>query len=185
VAVWRIRGHGGCHLLRLVLDHVGVVSLRVHHGRRAVHVRRLEVLRLRLHVCAFEVLDGGQRHGYCARRRAAIVGRGQLLAVGRAVVLLVLVLLVVLLLVLLDWRERRRTLHLWRGLLLRVVVVFLLLVLLLLDDGRGRRRAMRRSRGLVVYYCWPCWVLVHGGGDRDHSRGGVTCTVAAAVGSLR
>jgi hypothetical protein len=26
-------------------------------------------------------------------------------------------------------------------------------------------------------------VLVHGG-DREHSRGGVTCTVAAAVGSL-
>ena len=136
---------------------------------------------MRLHVCAFEVLDGGQRHGYSARRRAAIVGRrGQLLGVGRAVVLWVLV---VLLLVLLNWRERRRTLHLWRGLLLRQWVVVLLL--LLVDDGRGRRRAMRRSRGLVVYYCWPaCWVLVHGG-DRDHSRGGVTCTVAAAVGSLR
>ena len=83
---------------------------------------------MRLHVCAFEVLDGGQRHGYCARRRAAIVRRGQLLAVGRTVVLCVLVLLEVLLLVLLDWRERRRTLHLWRGLLLRVVVMFLLLV---------------------------------------------------------
>lgn len=142
---------------------------------------------MRLHVCAFEVLDGGQRHGYSARRRAAIVGRrGQLLGVGRAVVLWMLVLLVVvllLLLMLLDWRERRRTLHLWRGLLLRQWVVVLLL--LLVDDGRGRRRAMRRSRGLVVYYCWPaCWVLVHGG-DRDHSRGGVTCTVAAAVGSLR
>ena len=40
----------------------------------------------------------------------------------------VLVLVVLLLLVLLDWRERRRTLHLWRGLLLRVVVMFLLLV---------------------------------------------------------
>ena len=139
---------------------------------------------MRLHVCAFEVLDGWQRHGHSARRRAAIVGRGgQLLGVGRAVVLWVLVLLVVLLLVLRDWRERRRTLHLWRGLLLRQWVVVLLL--LLVDDGRGRRRAMRRSRGLVVYYCWPaCWVLVHGG-DRDHLRGGVTCTVAAAVGSLR
>ena len=146
---------------------------------------------MRLHVCAFEVLDGGQRHGHCTGRRAAIVGRGQLLAVGRTVVLWVLVL--VMLLVLLNWRERRRALHLWRGMLLLllgvfvVVVVLLLLLLLLLldDDGRGRRRAMRRSGGLVVYYCWPCWVLVHGGGDRDHSRGGVTCTVAAAVGSLR
>ena len=82
--------------------------------------------------------------------------------------------LVVLVLLLLDWRERRRTLHLRRGLALRRVVLLLLLLL----DGRGRRRAMRRSGGLVV-----CWVLVHGG-DRDHSRG-VTCTVAAAVGSLR
>jgi len=105
------------------------------------------------------------------------------LTVRHAVVLRKLVLLV-LLLVLLDWRERRRTLHLWRGLLLRVLEEVVLL-LLLVDDGRGRRRAMRRSRGLVVYYCWPaCWVLVHGG-DRDHLRGGVTCTVAAAVGSLR
>ena len=157
----------------------------MHHGRCAVHVRRREILGLRLHVCAFKVLDGGQRHGHPARRRAAIVGRGgQLLGVGRAVVLWVLVLLVVLLLMLLDWRERRRALHLWRGLLLRVLEEVVLL-LLLVDNGRGRRRAMRRSRGLVVYYCWPaCWVLVHGG-DRDHVRGGVTCTVAAAVGSLR
>jgi hypothetical protein len=184
VAVWRIRGHSGWHWLLLVLNHVGVVGLRMYHGRCAVHVRRWEVLRLRLHVCAFKVLDGGQRHGHCARRRAAIVGRGQLLAVGRTVVLWVLMLVMLLLLVLLDWRERRRALHLWRGLLLRVFVTVLLLLFLLLDDGRGRRRAMRRSRGLVVYYCWRCWVLVHGG-DRDHSRGGVTCTVAAAVGSLR
>ena len=94
---------------------------------------------MRLHVCAFEVLDGGQRHGHSARRRAAIVGRGgQLLGVGRAVVLWVLVLLVVLLLMLLDWRERRRALHLWRGLLLRVLEEVVLL-LLLVDDGRGRR----------------------------------------------
>jgi hypothetical protein len=82
------------------------------------------------------------------------------------------VLLLVLLLVLLYWWERRRTLHLRRGLLGMVLRLLLL-------DGRGRRRAMRRSGCLVVY----CWVLVHGG-DRDHSRG-VTCTVAAAVGSLR
>lgn len=145
----------------------------MHHGRCAVHVRRREILGLRLHVCAFKVLDGGQRHGHPARRRAAIVGRGgQLLGVGCAVVLWMLVLLVVLLLLmLLDWRERRRTLHLWRGLLLRVLEEVVLL-LLLVDNGRGRRRAMRRSRGLVVYYCWPaCWVLVHGG-DRDHLCGG-------------
>ena len=72
MAIWRIRGHGGCHGLRLVLDHVGVVGLRMHHGRCAVHVRRREILGLRLHVCAFEVLDGWQRHGHSARRRAAI-----------------------------------------------------------------------------------------------------------------
>jgi hypothetical protein len=54
-----------------------------------------------------------------------------------------------------------------------------------------RRRARRRQRvdglatsgrsmggGVLVVR-----VLVHG--DREHSRGGVTCTVAAAVGSLR
>ena len=99
------------------------------------------------------------------------------MAVGRAVVLWVLMML---LLVLLDWRERLRALHLRRGLLRAVIV----LRLMLLVDRRGRGRAMRRSSGLVVC-CWPCWVLVHGG-DRDHSRGGVTCTVAAAtVGSLR
>lgn len=136
-------------------------------------MRGRKVLRLRLHVCAFEVLDRGQRHGGCAGRRAAIVRRGQLLTVRRGVVLLVLVvlmlvvLLLVMLLLLLGWRERRRALHLRRGLLL----------LLLLLDGRRRGRAMR-ALSLVV-----C-VLVHSGGDRDHSRG-VTCTAAAADGWTR
>ena len=78
-------------------------------------------------------------------------------------------------------------------------VVLLVLRMLLLVMGHGerlrglhlRRRARRRQLvdrlatsgrsmggGVLVVR-----VLVHG--DREHSRGGVTCTVAAAVGSLR
>lgn len=45
-------------------------------------MRCWHVVRLRLYGGAFEVLDGGQRHGGGAGRRGAIVGRGQMLAVG-------------------------------------------------------------------------------------------------------
>lgn len=47
---------------------------RVHHVRRAVHVRGGDVLRLRLQARAFEMLDGRQRHGGGAGRRSAIIG---------------------------------------------------------------------------------------------------------------
>lgn len=74
---------------------------RVHHGRHAVHVRGGDVLGLRLKASTFEMLDGRQRHGGGAGRRAAMIGRGQLLSARRAVVLLLAMLWLLLLLLLL------------------------------------------------------------------------------------
>jgi hypothetical protein len=89
-----------------------------------------------------------------------------MLAVGIVLVVWEVVLLVLGMLLLVGHGERMRGLHLRRRARRR--------------QGVDRLATSGRSMGggvLVVR------VLVHG--DREHSRGGVTCTVAAAVGSLR
>jgi hypothetical protein len=89
-----------------------------------------------------------------------------MLAVGIVLVVWEVVLLVLGMLLLVGHGERMRGLHLRRRARRRQSV--------------DRLATSGRSMGggvLVVR------VLVHG--DREHSRGGVTCTVAAAVGSLR
>ena len=90
-----------------------------------------------------------------------------MLAVGIVLVVWAVVLLVlIVLVVLMGHGERLRSLHLRRRARRRQRV-----------DGLATSGRSMGSDVLVVR------VLVHG--DREHSRGGVTCTVAAAVGSLR
>jgi len=88
------------------------------------------------------------------------------LAVGVVLVVREMVLLgLVMLLMLMGHCERMGGLHLRRRARRRQLV-----------DRLASGRAM--GCGVLVVR-----VLVHG--DREHSRGGVTCTVAAAVGSTR